>query len=200
MAAVTGLTVVKKFPYRGDPNEEFSNTYHFKSLPPGDDASWEVLVSDVVNREKTCFSSNCTYVRAYGYDSDAADAHHVFAKDFAIPGPPPIGTFVAPGSGRGAGDQAACLWWKSDQLTSKGKPIYLRKYFHDIWIPALGGDSLDTTYVTALETFVSPAGIQSVHGGLRGRERDMNILAAGVIGFATTRTLKRRGKRPPLAP
>src|SRR6266576_2358533 len=45
MAATTdtapSLTIVKRFNYRGDVDEEFSNTYHFSGTTPADAAAWK---------------------------------------------------------------------------------------------------------------------------------------------------------------
>jgi len=193
MAAVTGLSIVKRFPYRGDPLEEFSNTYHFKGQPPGDDASWRVLANDVWNVEKLHFPTNVLFVRAYGYDSDDPNAHHVFQLDNTIPGPPPGGTYAGTGSGF-AGDQAACMWWKTNRLSSRGKPIYLRKYVHSGFASAANHDDLEAGYMAQLDS--DAQGLNTIHGGLRSPRTDDTVVAHGVIPYVTTRTLKRRGKRP----
>jgi hypothetical protein len=197
MATVTGLTLVKRFTYRGDPNEEFSNTYHFKNAPPGDDPSWTVLMNDVVAAEKHCFPGDVFYSRAYGYDSDDDHAHHVFAHDFSQPGPPPAGTYPISGGVRCAGDQASCIVWAVDRLNSRGKRIYLRKYFHAAYMDANNHDDLDSNYSFALATFaVDPTGIQFIHGGIRSKKYADNVISSTVLPNITTRTLKRRGKRP----
>lgn len=193
MAAVTGLTLVKRFPYRGDPLEEFSNTYHFKGGPPGDDPSWTVLMTDVVNLEKPILRPDVLFVRAYGYDSDDPHAHHVFAHDFTVPGPPPAGS-SALGGNLMAGDQASLVWWKTDKLSSRGKPIYLRKYFHHGHVDTTSGDNLLASYRAALQNYSTAANL--IHGGLRGRRQDSNVVLSDASPFVTTRTLKRRGKRP----
>jgi len=196
MAAVTGLTLVKKFTYRTNPNEEFSNTYHFKNSPPGDDASWTVLMNDVVAKERLVFPSSVSYSRAYGYDSDDAKAHHVFSHDFTVPGPPPIGGGVSSAHPM-AGDQAACVFWKTARLNSRGKPIYLRKYLHAGQMSTSDADILDTSYFNELEAYADiTSGVNAIHGGLRSRLHDETIQDGHSTGWATTRTLKRRGKRP----
>jgi hypothetical protein len=197
VAAVTGLTLIKRFTYRGDPLEEFSNTYHFKGPPPGDNASWQQLAIDAWNREGLVLPSSVTLVRAYGYDSDDPKAPHVWTLDFTVPGPPPAGQFPS-GPGMMAGDQAACVWWKTSRLNTRGKAVYLRKYLHSGFIDDLDSNALKATYATALTTFAGTGanGIQSVHGGLRSRTHDENVQAAGHVPWVTTRTLKRRGKRP----
>jgi len=197
MAAVTGLTIVKRFSYRGDNQEEFSNTYHFKSPPPGDDASWMVVLNDVVACEQKINGIGVSFVHAYGYNSDDPNAHHVFQHDFTVPGPPPQGQFTGTGQLM-AGDQAGMVEWKTDQLSSKGKPIFLRKFHHHGLTDPSAPDNIAASWVTVLTAYAAngPYGIQAVHGGLRGRARDCNVIAALISPYVTTRTLKRRGKRP----
>jgi len=196
MASVTGLTLIKSFAYRGDATEEFSNTYHFKNPPPGDDASWTVVMNDAVAKERSCFPAWVLYSRAYGYDSDDPKAHHVFQHDFTIPGPPPGGQHPEAGN-RMSGDQAACVRWRTGRLNSDGKPIYLRKYLHAGFISPSAADDLEATYKAQLELFGSnTAGIGSIHGGLRSRTHDETVTDGTPIPYVTTRTLKRRGRRP----
>jgi len=197
MASVTGLTTTKRFTYRGDSSEEFSNTYHFKNAPPTSDALWDALATSVWNCEKMIFPNVVSLVQVYGYDSDDPHAHHVYAKDYTIPGPPPTGAMGITGNPF-AGDQAACVQWKTNRLNSRGKSVYLRKYVHRGNVSTGNADNLDATYLTALNNFAGSGavGIQAVGGGLRSRDHDETILAAGAIPFVTTRTLKRRGKRP----
>ena len=196
MAAVTGLTLTKSFPYRGDTTETFSNTYHFKGAPPGDDPSWTVLMNDVVNVERQIFTGDIKFISAYGYDSDAEVPHAVFSHDFTVPGPPPTGALGPPADGyRFAGDQAALVEWRTDQRSSKNKPIYLRKYFHGGFMHSTAdNDALSPIYVTELTAYSTA--VAAIHGGLRSRTHDLNVLEHIVFPWATTRTLKRRGKRP----
>lgn len=202
---VCRVTVVKSFTYRTEA-EEFSNQYAFKGAPPseGDDASWLVLFNDVIAKERPVFTSRTTFVRAYGYNSSDPKAHHVAQHDFTVPGPPPAGTRQPLGNPM-AGDQAACVEWLMDRLSAKGKPVYLRKYFHDGELNPSNPDGISPELSTILTTFAGTTGIQAVHGGLRtgldnikaGTEApNDSVKAAYVIGWSTTRTLKRRGKRP----
>jgi hypothetical protein len=207
VATTTGLTLVKRFDYRGNTQEEFSNKYWFKGSPPGDDASWNVLLTDLLNIEKTIFPVDVQYVRAYGYDDSKNDANHVFAHDWDVNPPNPTGSFLpVVDSIRMAGDQAALAWWLCARKSRKGKPIYLRKYFHAGYVEPGGGDDLSAQYHAALSDILTPIAV--LHGGLTAKdlpdyhgEEDTgaandNIINGGANPYVTTRTLKRRGKRP----
>lgn len=195
MAAVTGLTLVKAFPYRDNPSEEFSNTYHFKGPPPGDDASWLQLANDVISHENKIFDNEVRFVRAWGYNSDDLHAPHVFSHDFTLGGTPPTGVYPSATGNIMAGDQAALIEWRVQRKTAKGKPVFLRKYMHRGYTSTAENDQLDSSYRDQLILYAGTTGIQAVHGGLRSRLFDDNVAQAIASLYVTTRTLKRRGKR-----
>lgn len=197
------VVTIKSFSYRGLP-EEFSNDYTFKGAPPSDDASWLQLFNDVINKEKTIYTNDVTFVRAYGYVDNDPKRAHAGSHDFTVPGPPPTGTMTAVASPRMAGDQASLMWWLLDRKSDKGKPTYLRKFIHHGYINGANNDQIDTAYRTTLLTFAGASGIQVVHNGLMspGGPKDTdpnpggNVVSQDVQTWVTTRTLKRRGKRP----
>jgi len=199
VATLTGLTIVKAFAYRDEPKEEFSNQYWFKGPPPGDTASWDALLTEVMQREQAIYTTETDFLRVYGYDNDDPHANHVYVHDFEVAGTPPAGQFsthLRPF----AGDQAACVSWKTDKLNSRGKPIYLRKYHHDGGIEVASKDQLEATWKAALVTYADA--IRNIHGGLTNPTSDNHpggsetAVLTHVIPWVTTRTLKRRGKRP----
>lgn len=195
MATVTGLTIAKQFTYRGQSGEEFSNTYHFKSAPPASDSSWLVLLNEVVAFEKQVFPADVTYSHARGYDSNDDHAVHVFAHDFLVPGPPPVGTYIPDGINDNgiAGDQAGMVSWPTDKKSVRGKTVYLRKYFHDGFVESSNSDMVSPAWLAVLTTFAT--NMRTVHGGLRSALNDLNVTGGFGSPFITTRTLKRRGKK-----
>lgn len=200
MAAQTGLTVIKRFLYRGDANEEFSNTYHFTGSVPADATAWRALFDALVVIEKPCYTAATTVVRGYGYDDDADDAISVWSVDLTVsPESPVAGTLTTASSSPAPGDCAVWARWKTSRLNSNGKPIYLRKYFHD-------ARTLDTsnkdTVATAQHTALLALGAKMDDGSfissrkITARGHTDTILNHGCSTYTTTRTLKRRGKRP----
>jgi hypothetical protein len=88
-----------------------------------------------------------------------------------------------------------------DRLSKKGKPIFLRKYVHAGEMAATDPDQLDNDFVTALDSFATQ--VNNLHGGLRTGPRVAldpipadSVVSHHVIPYSTTRSLKRRGKRP----
>lgn len=206
--AETGVTVVKRFFYRGDATEEFSNQYWFQGAStPTDTAGWRALFDALVLQEKTLYTSLVTIVRGYGYDSSAEHVPAVWSVDLTqAPNTVVPGTMATTGSIPAPGDAAVWIRWKTDKLTSKGKPIYLRKYYHDARIPTAGGDAVHSTQQTALNAFGLKLRDGTFLGGqtVRGpgspkmpAGTSITLLGHGVSSYATTRTLKRRPKRVP---
>jgi len=202
VAPVVGIILVKRFTYRGDATEEFSNGYHLSGSVPSDGTAWQTLIDALVAQEKTCYTADATIVRAYGYDSDADNATAVYVKDWLAGGGSGVaGTLtVESGALRNMGDTAVWVRWKTSRLNSKGKPIFLRKYFHDAWSHASNApDQTSTNQLTALNAF----GVKLRDGSfteartLRSQHHAETLVGSAGGAYLTTRTLKRRGRRPP---
>lgn len=196
MPDTDSVTLVTKFTYRGAP-EEWSNTYHLDGTTPTTAAEWKTLTDAMIAAFKPCIPNFHTVVKAYGYV--AGNDNSVYQRDLTIaPDAVVVGTFAGGGAFPG-GDAAGVLRWTTPNFTSRGKRIYLRKFFHGVMQLGTGtGDSIDTTQRAAYNTF----GAKMIDGTLPG-----GMVLVGPQGAAasnpfaspwiTTRTLKRRGKRPP---
>jgi hypothetical protein len=194
----TSLVLVKSFLYRADANEEWSNRYYLTGADPASPAEWTTLFDAFVAQEKLLYPATTKVVRGYGYTDDSPTSAAVWSRDLVAGSITVAGT--ATPSGRSMpGDVVAVVRWKTSRLTSKGKPIYLRKFFHDPWGQGTTGDLLNTTMKSAYEAFAnllwSGAGIGSRH--IRGPgQTSETIVGASCSPYLTTRTLKRRGRRP----
>src|SRR5215213_5046273 len=203
-----GLTLVKRFPYRGDTNEEYSNTYWFDGSTPAAPADWKALADAVYASEKTVLPVTTTLVKAYGYDSpnDTNGETAAWQYDYLGEGETVAGTFVPSATPVGPGDSAAWVRWRTNRRTSPGgKIIYLRKYWHPAFLSGAGGGD---TLVSGWRTAALAHGTKMIDGtlpatrqicGMHNSEdgNDLTIAGIAVATYATTRTLKRRGKRNP---
>lgn len=194
------LTIVKTMEYRGAP-EEFSNTYFFTGDLPPDPAHWKALADAVILEEKAILLASTTIVRAIGHQAGQSVA--VWSYDYEANSEEVVGTYSPTGTEMAqGGDSAVWIRWSTDQLTSKGKPIYLRSYFH----PAIAAGATSTTRDTTAATWVTAAqayGDAWIAGFSDGTETHHRAGPHGVVGLVatpspdvTTRTLERRGKRP----
>jgi hypothetical protein len=196
------MVLIKKFTYRADANEEWSNKYYLDGTDPADAAAWLTLYNALTAEEKKLYESSVKIVRAYGYTSDSPSAGAAWVRDATLLGAEITGTGSFTGNLM-AGDQAAMLYWKTGRLTSKGKAIYLRKFFHGGRVHLTERDQIAANWKTELESFAtllaSGAGVDGRHIRGIGQSTD-TIFTSGASPYVTTRTLKRRGRRPTPAP
>ncbi len=199
MATLTGVTMIQRFSYRGDPNEEYSNTWHFRDAPPSTSADWVALFEQLATHVANAIPATHHIIRAYGYDSDADDAVSVASYDWEQNEGAKPGVIAPPaGAHQMAGDQAAYITWQLDQRDARGHYICARKYFHGGWVSATDPDHLDPTYKAALQVLADAMapGPGGNHGGIRTKKSSAPVNYSQAAGVVTTRTLRRRGKRP----
>jgi hypothetical protein len=194
------LTIVKSMTYRGAP-EEWSNTYFMDGTLPASPSSWKVLADAVIAEEKGLYDSGQAVVRAIGHQAGQSVA--VWAYDYLAHSESVAGTFDTSGTFPQSGDTAAWIRWSTDALTSKGKPIYLRSYFHPAY--AFGDlesnrDEVAASWITAAEEYGADwiAGFNDGDAVTHHRAGPHGVtgLVALASAWCTTRTLERRGKRP----
>jgi hypothetical protein len=194
MPDTPSITLVKEFDYRGRP-EEWSNTYHFKgAATPDEDGQWSNMILAVWDEERKVIQSSSKLVRAYGYA--AGNESSVFQWDLTGEDPAALVGQNAVSGINMAGDQA--VWIRAKIGTgSTGKKVYIRKYYHDVPLGAQGGDVIHPLAVPLLQTLAETLIDGSILGdwtwcGPQGQDATLPFAP----NYPTTRTLKRRGKRP----
>jgi hypothetical protein len=192
------ITIVKAFTYRGA-SEEWSNTYHFSGTVPSTHANRVALAQAIGIAEQGLLPGTTVFKRAYFYD--AGNEHSVDTVNFVAGDADPLGGSLATtGLVRAPGDVAMWVRWATPDRVN-GKPIYLRKYFHDVLLVAGGGDAIAATQRTAAATYAGKMTDGTLPGGVKVAGPQGAVASSGLVAtYATTRTLKRRGKRPPTAP
>lgn len=199
MASAVGIVLVKQFTYRGNNAEEWSNKYWLTGQVPQDDNAWLALVNKLIDQELTCYTSASRVTSAYTYNDNTEGAHSVWSRDFLALGEDRPGTLVNSPANYFAGDQAGVLEFKTARKNTRGKWIYLRKYFHGGLALATNPEELDTATATAYAAFGQKLQVATPlleNRIIRSQKMDEFIQGHSVIPWVTTRTLKRRGKRP----
>ena len=190
-----GVVTIKSFSYRGN-EEEWTNRYHFTGDAPSSDSDWRDLVDGLVALEAGPLTDNNHIVRAYCYEN--TDDHSVYTYDLTHYDGYVPGALDHTDAAMYPGDVAMWCRWSTGRTTSKGKPIYLRKYFHGVLANAYPNeDTLYAAQATALEAFA--LAVLSANDAWPGlADTDGGSLPGQYLAgtFNTTRTLKRRGKRP----
>jgi hypothetical protein len=197
MPAHDAVTIVKDMTYRGK-KEEWSNTYTLTGTTPTTDAAWKTLYDAIIASEKTCYGPDTRVVRAYGYV--AGQDHAIHSWDYLGQNQTVAGTWVRSTHSKWAGDQAAWLRMRIG-TTDSGKPRYVRKYFHDGGGDATFPDTMASTLRTAYVAHGNKMVDGTLPGGMKwcGPGQAIGTQPAASM-YVTTRTLKRRGRRPTPAP
>lgn len=198
--AAGALVIIKRFTYRGDATEEYSNKYFYLGSDPADATAWRAFFDAVVLQEKTLYPAAVSVVGGYGYDSDSEDATAVWTVDLTVSPNVVVPGTLSTGAGvYSAGDDAVWIRWGTSRFNSKGKRIYLRKFFHPAAsAAATGGDAVHGTWKTAANAYAAKwhSGTDFGNRTISAQGHDDTIVGHGVSDYITTRTLKRRGKRP----
>lgn len=191
MPDTPSITIVKAFTYRGV-DEEWSNTYHFSGDTPDTPAKWKTLADAIWAEERKFLRGAVSIRKAYGYV--AGNNSSVYQVDYRDP--PNVVTAGLIGTGTQApGDSAVTIRWATTKRNSKGRPVYLRKYFHGISITP--PDAVESTTVTAMNAFALKIKDGTLPGSFRMvGEQGLDAGVPKVNTNVTTRTLKRRGRDP----
>jgi len=195
MPDTASIVLVKRFTYR-DQAEEFSNRYHFSGPTPQTDAEWKTLALGFASTEAAYHLSTVSFVHAYGYKPGTD--HSVAQINLEVPGPAPVGLYtVHSNEQKVAGDTVATIRWDTGQLNSRGKRIYCRKYIHGVTANDTDPDELGSFLKAAMESYIPRFTNGWLEGGRKYCGPQGAVLSeGGVDKYLTTRTLKRRGKRP----
>lgn len=184
--------------YRGAP-ERWSNKYHFDGSNPADSTEWKAICDALVANEKLIYGSGVTVVYASGYTSDTGAA--VYTRDYTVsPDSPVAGTFTTGTGIPTPGDDSAWIRWWCGQYDSRGKKIYIRKYFHNVLSTAGSPDTMYGTQKTAYGTLANTLMSGMAVTGYSTRhicDKNGHVASSyNVVTYITTRTLKRRSGSP----
>jgi hypothetical protein len=193
--AAPGIVVIKSFTYRGAA-EEWSNKYHFQGAAPANPADWRALCDAFILQEKAVLTDVVNIIRVQCYED--TDNPSVYTYDLAAFGGVVAGTYVTGSSADllEAGDTVGLIRWNTGRVSSRGKPVYLFKYYHGVMHESGQPDRLRTTLKTAYATFANA--IRSAASPWPGLADKTGTEPVGYLAetYLTTRTLKRRGRRP----
>jgi hypothetical protein len=198
MAIATGLVLIKRFTYRDDPGEEWSNKYWLTGSPPATATAWRALFDELVALEKQCYPASVHVVGGYAYDDNTPGANSVWSVDLTALAQEVPGTLSTAVGSRMSGDQAGLVEWQTNRKNTRGKWIYLRKYFHSGMLSSIDHDEVEPTTITQYTDFATRLSNGGWPGGriIRSQKQDEVLQTYRVPKYVTTRTLHRRGKRP----
>ena len=190
------IVSVKSFTYRDQTGEEWSNRYHFQGDPPSDPAGWRALCDDFAALEAAVLTTQSNIIRFLCYAADGDPT--VYSYDLAAFGGVVPGTWALGAGSQGwvSGDVAYLIRWNTGRLSTKGKPVYLFKYYHGGASSDSDKDKPPASLEAAMGTFGNT--VRTASGDWPGLADKNGDEPVGYLAetYLTTRTLKRRGRRP----
>jgi hypothetical protein len=154
LVAAPGVVLYKTFAYRGA-TEEWGNTYHFTGTAPSDPAGWRSLVDALVLLEKTVLATFVTIERAICYEN--TDDSSVYSYDLSAFAGTVHGTYDPTSSSdrvQEGGTSYMCRW-DTGRRSSKGKAIYLRKYWHPAMAASADPDAVSGFLLSRTTAFAT---------------------------------------------
>lgn len=193
--AAPGIVTYKTFTWRGAP-EEWGNTYHFLGDAPSTPADWRSLVDDFLDLELLAVKTTVICTRAICYAD--TDSPSVYSYDLSAFGGTRGGAYNSgtEGSVVQEGGSAYMARWDTGRRSTKGKPIYLRKYWHPAMTESGDPDVIDGPLVTVVGTFALD--VLSSSGAWPGLAGPDGVAPVGHLAEtqATYRTLRKGRRRP----
>jgi len=119
-----GISITKTTVYRNS-NQEFTNVYYFDGLASQPDASQaDSLIDEVANKEKAFHASVVSFVRGRLWSQVGGPSQNEMISQKNLTG---TGARTTVGS---MDKERAFLFRLRAGSDSRGRPVYLRKYFH----------------------------------------------------------------------
>jgi hypothetical protein len=122
--ALVGCSITKSCVFR-DAVQEFSNIYHYRwiGVNPGEQLA-EALIDKLVALERPLHANSVTFVRGRVWSAGGTKAENNMIFQKALTG---VGTgATAQGYDK---ERAYLIRWRAG-VDTRGKPVYLRKWFH----------------------------------------------------------------------
>lgn len=131
---IVGISITKSVSFR-QIQQEFANVYHY-SLTAASTGPWSDIVAEMVASEKTWHSTDVTFLRAAVWSAGGTQAQNQMLYQTSLTGTGARSLATAMDR-----ERAYLIRWPAG-LDSRGKPVYLRKYYHSCG--AFNGSNIPT--------------------------------------------------------
>lgn len=132
-----GVTITKSFSFRGAA-QEFNNTYYYNVPEPLNATVADNLVNLIVGLERNRHQASVSFVRARAWSAGGSPATNNMLVD-----KPLTGTGDDPNTNSAIDRERAFLVRFRAGVDSKGRPVYLRKWWH-FDVSAVGGEAISS--------------------------------------------------------
>jgi len=130
-----GINITKSMSFRGAA-QEFGNTYYYDTPGILSTGSADALVDNIVTKEKGIFSASVNFTHARAWSETGNKATNEMLVNKALSG---VGTQANPISGQDR-ERAFLIRFRAG-VDSKGRPAYLRKWWH-LNVGSVSGNNL----------------------------------------------------------
>lgn len=179
-----------------DTQEQWSNGYHFVGDAPADRAEAYDFFEALWGIEANLFVG-ATLVKAYFYENP--DGNVTIGRDYLAEGISnklSTGGALATTGSKLSLEQASLGKWRCG-YTSKGKPRYVMKFYHGIYASSADADKVAWSATAGAQDYAAKFTDGTLPGGAKLCRPDGQVCEPMLRSpWVTTRTLKRRGKRP----
>ena len=120
----TGISITKSVSFRGV-QQEFSNVYYYDTpVGSASDTEADSLINQIVVIEKTCHSTDVSFVRAKAWSAGGSPASNNMILQKNLSGTGSLSLNVTTDR-----ERAILIQWSAG-IDSRGRPVKLRKWFH----------------------------------------------------------------------
>jgi hypothetical protein len=133
-----GINITKSMSFRGAA-QEFGNTYYYNTGGILSVGSADALVDNIVAKEKAIFSASVNFVHARAWSETGNKATNEMLVNKPLSG---VGAQANPIGGQDR-ERAFLVRFRAG-VDSKGRPAYLRKWWH-LNVGSIGGTNLTNT-------------------------------------------------------
>lgn len=123
-----GVSIVKRTAFRLS-TQEFSNSYHYKSADPNpNNAVAGAIIDEIVATERALHSTLVTFVigRLWSWGGSQAANQMILERPLSGTGTQPTSTGFDP-------ERAVLARWPAG-VDNRGRPVYLRKWYHPVGV------------------------------------------------------------------
>lgn len=169
-----GVSITKSTSFRGV-SQEFANTYYYQTPLPVVASAAEALLDNLVTKEKTLHSGAVTFVRGRAWSAGGTNAENQMLVQKQLSG---VGSNGSGGAATLNMDkERAFLVRFRAGLDSKGRPVYLRKWWH------LDAAAISSTSISGPNLANTATLATAIRNGLVTFADDFKSVAGGVQTF-----------------
>lgn len=153
--ATFGLSIEKTVSFRGV-NQVFANVYHYSDAGGSpSDADLTTLLDNIVAHEKTWHALAVTFVRGRVWSAGGSEAANQMRVDKAL-----TGTGADTNHASMDRERALLVRWRAGS-DSRGRPVYLRKWYH-VNTDSIGGIAVSSGVLQNTAQLTAPQRAQVV--------------------------------------